>query len=61
MDNSPSPEDAVVIAEVLRRLADAVGSIPLRADMALNQPDFYRAINDAYHQAFKEAKGDGDA
>jgi hypothetical protein len=39
------------IAEVLRRLADAVGSLPMRADGNLNQRDFYMLLIDAYHDA----------
>ena len=50
-----SPEDAVVIAEVLRRVRDAVGRLGLRADGNLNQADLYTALDDDYTRALKEA------
>ncbi len=48
--------DALIVAEVMRRLADAVGSVPQRTDGNVNQRDFYRVLNDEYHKAFNEAR-----
>lgn len=50
------PEDALVIAEVLRRVRDAVGRLGIRADGAIDQADLYHALNDDYERASHEAK-----
>ena len=55
MSKLPAPEDAVVITEVLNRLCDAVGSLPMRADGAVNQRDLYAVLDEAYKAALAEA------
>ena len=55
---TPSPEDALVIVEVLRRVRNAVGDCPVRADGTLNQRDFYDALDEQFKLSEKEAYPD---
>lgn len=50
-----APEDAVVLAETLRRVRNAVGAALVRADGNLNQRDFYDALDAEFKQAQAEA------
>jgi hypothetical protein len=49
-----SPE-ALVVAEVLRRIRDAVGRLGMRADGALNHADLYRVLDEEYERAAKKS------
>lgn len=50
-----SPEDAIVVAEVLRRLRDAIGRLGQRADGNLNHADVYAVLDEEFQRAQKEA------
>ena len=56
-----APEDAVVVAEVLRRLCDVVGGLSGRADGNINASEFYEDLLAAYHSARAEADSGGAA
>ena len=49
-----APEDAIVIAEVLRRVRDAVGGMSQRAGGDINALDLWHALDDAYSEASRE-------
>lgn len=50
-----SPEDAVVVSEVLRLVRNAVGACLVRADGNLNQRDFYDALDAEFAEAQRKA------
>lgn len=50
-----APEDALVIAEVLLRIKNAVGDMPRRADGCVNAHDLWLALDEAFTTAEKEA------
>lgn len=50
-----APEDALVIAEVMRQLTDLLARLPLRADGCVNHRDLYDGTMDLYERATKEA------
>ena len=53
--NPLAPEDALVVAEVLRRVRDAVGDCTPRADGNVNLSDLYVALHRGLLKARKEA------
>jgi hypothetical protein len=55
-DSVTNPEDALVISEVLRRLLNIIGDLPMHADANVNQRDLYFALRDAHEQAQREAQ-----
>lgn len=50
-----APEDRLVIAEVLRRVRDAIGRLGMRADGNLNHADVYAVLDEEFQRAQKEA------
>lgn len=54
-DSRIAPEDALVVAEVFRRLRDLVADLPARADGAVNGLDLYHALGAALTEADEEA------
>lgn len=54
-DSRIAPEDALVVAEVFRRLRDLVADLPARADGAVNGLDLYVALGTAVAEANEEA------
>ncbi len=53
-----SPEDAVVVAEVLRLVRNALGNCAVRADGNVNQRDFYDELDEQFRQAQVDAAGE---
>ena len=55
MSDIQAPEDALVVAEVMRRLANLVADLPASADGAVNGLDLYAALREAAKEADEEA------